>query len=203
MREALNGRPAAERTRRTTSGWPTRIARSITWRRRPARPMPAWSRSPRSGKPRWAARSCPARRTCCAAITRIPVPAQGISRQQVPFRGAVHHRADLPPGPDDDAAARTTFEEFLRRYPHHSLVVQAKQALAELDQPKQPARRRPRKQPADEAHIQPPPPPTPTSHRAAHSRRAESPARRCRWSPASATGPRLTTPAWPLMWMRR
>lgn len=37
---------------------------------------------------------------------------------------------------DDPTAARTTFEEFLRRYPHDQRVVKAKEALAELNRPK-------------------------------------------------------------------
>jgi N-acetylmuramoyl-L-alanine amidase len=49
----------------------------------------------------------------------------------------------------DDAAARKTFEEFLRRYPRQSLAREAKQALAELDQPK------PSKKPVEEARAGP------------------------------------------------
>jgi N-acetylmuramoyl-L-alanine amidase len=49
----------------------------------------------------------------------------------------------------DDAAARKTFEEFLRRYPRQSLAREAKQALAELDQPK------PSKKPVEEARAEP------------------------------------------------
>jgi N-acetylmuramoyl-L-alanine amidase len=37
---------------------------------------------------------------------------------------------------DDPTAARTTFEEFLRRYPHDQLVPKARGALAELNRPK-------------------------------------------------------------------
>jgi N-acetylmuramoyl-L-alanine amidase len=36
---------------------------------------------------------------------------------------------------DNPAAARATFEEFLRRYPHDQLVAKAKEALAELNRP--------------------------------------------------------------------
>ena len=46
-------------------------------------------------------------------------------------------------GDDDDA--RKTFEEFLQRYPRQSLGAEAKQALAELNQPK------PSKKPVEEA----------------------------------------------------
>ena len=49
----------------------------------------------------------------------------------------------------DDAAARRTFEEFLRRYPRQSLAREAKQALAELDQPK------PSKKLVEEARAEP------------------------------------------------
>ena len=49
----------------------------------------------------------------------------------------------------DDDAARKTFEEFLRRYPRQSLAREAKQALAELDQPK------PSKKPVEEARAEP------------------------------------------------
>jgi N-acetylmuramoyl-L-alanine amidase len=48
-----------------------------------------------------------------------------------------------------DDAARKTFEEFLRRYPRQSLAREAKQALAELDQPK------PSKKPVEEARAEP------------------------------------------------
>jgi len=36
----------------------------------------------------------------------------------------------------DEAAARSTFEEFLKRYPHNQLAAKATEALAELNQPK-------------------------------------------------------------------
>ncbi|MFZ0912051.1 MAG: N-acetylmuramoyl-L-alanine amidase [Candidatus Korobacteraceae bacterium] len=49
----------------------------------------------------------------------------------------------------DNAAARKTFEEFLRRYPRQSLAREAKQALAELDQPKS------SKKPVEEARAEP------------------------------------------------
>jgi N-acetylmuramoyl-L-alanine amidase len=50
-------------------------------------------------------------------------------------------------GDNDDA--RKTFEEFLWRYPRQSLARKAKQALAELDQPK------PSRKPAEEARTEP------------------------------------------------
>ncbi len=49
----------------------------------------------------------------------------------------------------DDDAARKTFEEFLRRYPRQSLAREAKQALAELNQPKS------SKRPVEEARGDP------------------------------------------------
>ena len=36
----------------------------------------------------------------------------------------------------DEAAAKATFEEFLKRYPHNQLAPKAQEALAELNQPK-------------------------------------------------------------------
>ncbi|HZD33282.1 MAG TPA: AMIN domain-containing protein, partial [Candidatus Angelobacter sp.] len=36
----------------------------------------------------------------------------------------------------DEAAAKATFEEFLKRYPHNQLVPKAREALAELSQPR-------------------------------------------------------------------
>ncbi len=41
----------------------------------------------------------------------------------------------------DDDAARATFEEFLHRYPRNPLAPEAKQALAELNQPPAPAKK--------------------------------------------------------------
>ncbi len=55
----------------------------------------------------------------------------------------------------DDAAARKTFEEFLRRYPRQSLAREAKQALAELDQLKT------SKKPVEEARAEPAETPAP------------------------------------------
>ena len=49
----------------------------------------------------------------------------------------------------DDDAARKTFEEFLQRYPRQSLAREAKQALAELNQPK------PSQKPVEEARADP------------------------------------------------
>jgi len=46
----------------------------------------------------------------------------------------------------DEDAARATFEEFLKHYPRNSLAPEAKQALAELDHPA------PAKKPVEEAH---------------------------------------------------
>jgi N-acetylmuramoyl-L-alanine amidase len=47
----------------------------------------------------------------------------------------------------DDDAARETFQEFLRRYPRQPLAREAKQALADLEQPKS------SKKPVEEAHL--------------------------------------------------
>jgi len=50
----------------------------------------------------------------------------------------------------DDTAARQTFEDFLKHYPRNSLAPQAKQALAELNQPPPPAAPPP---PVEDAHA--------------------------------------------------
>ena len=51
---------------------------------------------------------------------------------------------------DDDDAARQTFQEFLHRYPRNSLAREARQALAELNKPA------PVKKPVEEAAEKPP-----------------------------------------------
>jgi N-acetylmuramoyl-L-alanine amidase len=51
----------------------------------------------------------------------------------------------------DDDAARQTFEDFLKHYPRNSLAPQAKQALAELNHPPPPAA--PPTPPPEEAHA--------------------------------------------------
>jgi len=51
---------------------------------------------------------------------------------------------------DDPVAAKATFEEFLHRYPHDQRVSQARQALAELNHPK------PKKEQAVEADVRKP-----------------------------------------------
>ena len=53
----------------------------------------------------------------------------------------------------DQEAAHKTFEEFLVRYPHNSLAPEAKKALAELNHPK------PNKKPVEEARVEPAGPP--------------------------------------------
>ena len=52
----------------------------------------------------------------------------------------------------DDDAARQTFEDFLKHYPRNSLAPQAKQALAELNQPPPPAAP-PAAPPIEDAHA--------------------------------------------------
>ena len=52
----------------------------------------------------------------------------------------------------DDDAARQTFEDFLKHYPRNSLAPQAKQALAELNHPPPPAAA-PAPPPVEEAHA--------------------------------------------------
>jgi len=74
------------------------------------------------------------------------------------------YKEDL--GDADDA--RQTFEEFLHRYPHNPLAPDAKQALAELNQPT------PVKKTAEEAAAQPAAPPAKSSED--EDRAAEKPA---------------------------
>ncbi len=52
----------------------------------------------------------------------------------------------------DEEAARATFEEFLHRYPRNPLAHEAKQALAEMNQP--PPARKANEKATEEAHVQ-------------------------------------------------
>ena len=67
----------------------------------------------------------------------------------------------------DDEAARKTFEEFLARYPHGSLAPEAKKALAELNRPK------PTRKPVEEAAV--PPPVTSTAENSSQTGTAKKP----------------------------
>ncbi|HEX9119996.1 MAG TPA: N-acetylmuramoyl-L-alanine amidase [Terriglobales bacterium] len=74
-------------------------------------------------------------------------------RMQGLFTIAQIYKDDL----DDAAQARTTFEEFLKRYPHSELVADARDAIKELDQQAKTAEKP--KPPAKTAKQEPPPPP--------------------------------------------
>ncbi len=161
LREELNGRPAAERTRQD-------YKHVIDAYRKVYYVAPASSKADASVvavaelEAEMGRTFVPGEKELRAAITeyqflRKEYPGSKYRFEALFTIGQIY-RQDL----NDDAAARSAFEEFVRRYPHHSLVVQARQELAELDQPKQPAAATAKKQqPVDEAHIQPPPPPNP------------------------------------------
>jgi N-acetylmuramoyl-L-alanine amidase len=60
---------------------------------------------------------------------------------------------------NDAPQARESFEEFLKRYPHSELVVEARDAIKELDQQAKAAEKPKPTQPAKTAKQEPPPPP--------------------------------------------
>src|ERR1019366_8766814 len=147
MREALNGRPGEERTRRDYQ----RVADAD---------RKAYYVAPASSK---ADASVIAVAEILAAMGRQFEPGEKdlhsaireyeLLRREYPgskyrfqalFTIGQIYAEDL-----GDDAARKTFEEFLRRYPRQSLAREAKQALAELDQPK------PSKKPVEEARAEP------------------------------------------------
>ena len=152
LREELNGRPAAERTHQD-------YKRVIDAYRRVYYVAPASSKADASVlavaelEAEMGRQFVPGEKDLRSAITeyqflRKEYPGSKYRFEALFTIGQIY-RQDL----NDDAAARAAFEEFVRRYPHHSLVSQARQELAELDQPKQPAAKQPV---VDEAHIQPP-----------------------------------------------
>src|SRR5664279_3500445 len=148
MREALNGRPAEDRTRRDYQ----RVADAY---------RKVYYVAPASSK---ADASVIAVAEILATMGRQFVPGEKDLRSAIREYEFLRHEY---PGSKyrfqalftigqiyaedlgDDAAARKTFEEFLRRYPRQSLAREAKQALAELDQPK------PSKKPVEEARAEP------------------------------------------------
>ena len=181
MREALNGRPADQRSRKDY----TRVADAY---RKVYYVAPASSKADASviavaevladmGR-----QFQPGEKDLRAAIAeyeflRREYPGSKYRFQALFTIGQIY-KEDL--GDDDDA--RRTFEEFLHRYPRNPLAREAKQALAELNQP--PARKpaeevhvnKPRvKQPAEEAHdnVTPEPvEPAPAASTAAPARKA-------------------------------
>ena len=146
MREALNGRPAEERTRRDYQ----RVADAY---RKVYYVAPASSKADASviavaeilasmGR-----QFEPGEKDLRSAIReyeflRREYPGSKYRFQALFTIGQIYAE-DL----GDDDAARTTFEEFLQRYPRQPLAREAKQALAELNQPKA------SKKPVEEAHT--------------------------------------------------
>ena len=155
MREALNGRPAAQRGRRDynrvidayravyfTAPTSNRADASVV---AVAELMVAMGRQFHDEK------------TLHAAIgqyefLRREYPGSRF-RMQGLFTIAQIYKDDL----DDAAQARETFEEFLKRYPHSELVADARDAVKELDQQATAAGQP--KPPAKTAKQEPPPPP--------------------------------------------
>src|ERR1039457_2186655 len=146
MREALNGRPAEDRTRRDYQ----RVADAY---------RKVYYVAPASSK---ADASVIAVAEILATMGRQFVPGEKDLRSAIREYEFLRHEY---PGSKyrfqalftigqiyaedlGDDAARKTFEEFLRRYPRQSLAREAKQALAELDQPK------PSKKPVEEARAE-------------------------------------------------
>ena len=149
MREALNGRPAEERTRRDYQ----RVADAY---RKVYYVAPASSKADASviavaeilatmGR-----QFEPGEKDLRSAIReyeflRHEYPGSKYRFQALFTIGQIYAE-DL----GDDEAARKTFEEFLQRYPRQPLAREAKQALAELNQPKS------SKKPVEEARTEPP-----------------------------------------------
>lgn len=146
-REALNGQPAAERSRREYQ-----------------RVMDAYRRvyytSPTSAKASSAVvavaellaemgRAFNDDRALRSAIgqyefLRREYPGSG-ARFEALFTIGQIYREDLK----DDAKAKETFQEFLKRYPRHHLAADAKEAIAEIDSPET-AKKKAEKEPAPE-----------------------------------------------------
>ncbi len=106
---------------------------------------------------------------------------------------------------EENDKARETFQEVIHRYPHLQLAADARDAIAEMDQQahnkQKPSRSRCRSPLFRNSHLR--------RQAAGSQARPSLPARAmrratlCRWSPESATGPRLTTPASPSIWSRK
>ncbi len=135
MREALNGRPASERTRREYQ----RVADAY---RRVYYVSPASSKADASVVAvaeilaEMGRQFSPGDKELHAAIgqyefLRREYPGSRYRVEALFTIGQIYEE-DL----GDEAAARATFEEFLKRYPHNSLTGKAREALAELNQPK-------------------------------------------------------------------
>jgi N-acetylmuramoyl-L-alanine amidase len=135
MREALNGRPAEERTRRGYQ----KVADAY---RKVYYVSPASSKADASVVAvaevlaEMGRQFSPDEKDLHAAIgqyefLRREYPGSKY-RVEALFTIGQIYKEDL----GDEAAARTTFEEFLKRYPHNQLAPKAQEALAELNQPK-------------------------------------------------------------------
>jgi len=128
MREALNGRPAAERTRRE-------YQRVITAYRRVYYGAPASTKADSSVVAVAELLAEMGRRFDSNATLRAAVGQYEFLRREYPgskyrfdalFTIGEIYKDDL----DDPARARAVFDEFLRRYPRNHLAEQARQALA-------------------------------------------------------------------------
>src|SRR6516164_10626868 len=154
MREALNGRPASERTRKDYQ----RVADAY---------RKVYYRAPFSSKAdasvvavaeilaEMGRQFAPDDKDLLAAIAqyeflRREYPGSKY-RVEALFTIGQIYKEDL----DDVDEARSIFEEFLRRYPHDQRAPQAREALAELKEPT------PKKEKLPEAHIEKPPRSTP------------------------------------------
>ena len=135
MREALNGRPAEERTRRDYQ----KVAEAY---RKVYYVAPASTKADASVVAvaeilaEMGRRFSPDEKDLHAAIgqyefLRREYPGSKY-RVEALFTVGQIYKEDL----SDEAAARSTFEDFLKRYPRNQLAAKAQEALAELNQPK-------------------------------------------------------------------
>jgi len=135
MREALNGRPASERTRKDYQ----KVADAY---RKVYYGSPASSKADASVMAvaeilaEMGRQFAPDEKDLRAAIgeyefLRREYPGSKY-RIEALFTIAQIYKQDLA----DEAAARATFEEFLKKYPHTQQAAKAQEALAELNQPK-------------------------------------------------------------------
>jgi N-acetylmuramoyl-L-alanine amidase len=133
MREALNGRPAGERTRRE-------YARVISAYRRVYYGCPTSTKADPSVVAVAELQVEMGRRFDDERILRAAIAQYQFLRREYPgsryrfdalFTIGEIYKDDL----NDSARARATFAEFLRRYPRHHLAEDARQALAEPVQP--------------------------------------------------------------------
>ncbi len=154
MREALNGRPADQRTHKDYQ----RVADAY---RKVYYVAPASTKADASAVAvaeifaEMGRQFQPGEKDLRAAITqyeflRREYPGSKYRFQALFTIGQIY-KEDL----GDDAAARQTFQEFLKHYPRNSLASEARQALAELNAPKSV------KKPVEEAHVEKPETPAP------------------------------------------